>query len=134
MRVALMVTCINDAMFPETGKAVVTLLRRLGVDVGLPGGADLLCPAHGQHRLPRRGGADRAHLRRRVRGVRRHRHAVRLVCRIGPAPALIVAKRSGDAGLVKAVAETSPKTYELVRVPRRRPGRDRRQGVLPRTG
>src|SRR5438093_1279321 len=31
MRVALMVTCVNDAMFPDTGRAVVRLLRRLGV-------------------------------------------------------------------------------------------------------
>ena len=31
-----MVTCVNDAMFPDTGKAVVTLLRRLGVDVEFP--------------------------------------------------------------------------------------------------
>jgi len=31
-----MVTCVNDAMFPETGKAVVRLLRRLGVDVEFP--------------------------------------------------------------------------------------------------
>ena len=38
MRVALMVTCVNDAMFPETGKAVVRLLRRLGVDVDFPAG------------------------------------------------------------------------------------------------
>ena len=29
VRVALMVTCINDALFPDTGRAVVTLLRRL---------------------------------------------------------------------------------------------------------
>jgi L-lactate dehydrogenase complex protein LldE len=36
MRVALSVTCVNDAMFPDTGKAVVTLLRRLGVDVEVP--------------------------------------------------------------------------------------------------
>ncbi len=36
MRVALQVTCINDAMFPDTGRAVVTLLRRLGVDVEFP--------------------------------------------------------------------------------------------------
>ncbi len=33
-----MVTCVNDAMFPDTGKAVVTLLRRLGVDVDFPAG------------------------------------------------------------------------------------------------
>ena len=36
MRVALQVTCVNDAMFPDTGKAVVRLLRRLGVDVDFP--------------------------------------------------------------------------------------------------
>ncbi|WP_148572933.1 (Fe-S)-binding protein [Nocardioides caldifontis] len=36
MRVALMVTCVNDAMFPDTGRAVVTLLRRLGMDVEFP--------------------------------------------------------------------------------------------------
>ena len=36
MRVGLMVTCINDTLFPEVGKAVVTLLRRLGVDVDFP--------------------------------------------------------------------------------------------------
>ncbi|MEJ2852431.1 MULTISPECIES: (Fe-S)-binding protein [unclassified Saccharothrix] len=36
MKVALMVTCVNDALFPETGKSVVRLLRRLGVEVGFP--------------------------------------------------------------------------------------------------
>ena len=36
MRVALLVTCLNDAMFPEAGQAVVTLLRRLGVDLEFP--------------------------------------------------------------------------------------------------
>ena len=36
VRVALMVTCINDALFPDTGRAVVTLLRRLGVEVDFP--------------------------------------------------------------------------------------------------
>ena len=30
MRVALQVTCVNDAMFPDTGKAMVRLLERLG--------------------------------------------------------------------------------------------------------
>ena len=36
MRVALMVTCVNDAMFPDTGRAVVAAARRLGVDVDFP--------------------------------------------------------------------------------------------------
>ncbi|MBO3750950.1 (Fe-S)-binding protein [Streptosporangiaceae bacterium NEAU-GS5] len=38
MRVALFVTCVNDTLFPDTGRAVVTLLRRLGVDVDFPQG------------------------------------------------------------------------------------------------
>jgi L-lactate dehydrogenase complex protein LldE len=36
MRVALFVTCLNDALYPDTGKAVVTLLERLGVEVEFP--------------------------------------------------------------------------------------------------
>src|ERR1700737_1443977 len=33
MRVSLFITCYNDTLFPETGRAVVTLLERLGVEV-----------------------------------------------------------------------------------------------------
>ncbi|WP_354644473.1 (Fe-S)-binding protein [Kitasatospora camelliae] len=36
MRVALFVTCVNDALYPDTGRAVVTLLERLGVEVDFP--------------------------------------------------------------------------------------------------
>ena len=36
MRVALFITCVNDTLFPGTGKAVVTLLRRLGCEVEFP--------------------------------------------------------------------------------------------------
>ncbi|MEU3468950.1 (Fe-S)-binding protein [Streptomyces sp. NPDC006687] len=36
MRVALFVTCVNDALYPATGIAVVRLLERLGVDVDFP--------------------------------------------------------------------------------------------------
>jgi L-lactate dehydrogenase complex protein LldE len=36
MRVALFITCFNDAMYPTTGRSVVTLLRRLGCDVEFP--------------------------------------------------------------------------------------------------
>ncbi|MFD0257481.1 (Fe-S)-binding protein [Kitasatospora indigofera] len=36
MRVALFVTCVNDALYPATGRAVVTLLDRLGVEVDFP--------------------------------------------------------------------------------------------------
>jgi L-lactate dehydrogenase complex protein LldE len=30
------VTCVNDALYPRTGRAVVTVLERLGVDVDFP--------------------------------------------------------------------------------------------------
>src|SRR5258705_6217203 len=36
MRVALFVTCFNDTLFPQTGRAVVELLERLGCEVEFP--------------------------------------------------------------------------------------------------
>ena len=113
MKVALMVTCVNDAMFPDTGKAVVTLLRRLGVEVDFP--AAQTCCAQPM--------VNTGYLDEAVPVVRtfigafagydaivtpsgscagsvRHQHS-------------IVARRSGDAGLAAAVAETAPKVYEL---------------------
>ena len=36
MRIALFITCFNDTLFPQTGKAVITLLERLGHRVDFP--------------------------------------------------------------------------------------------------
>ena len=36
MRIALFVTCFNDALYPGTGRAVVRLLERLGHEVAFP--------------------------------------------------------------------------------------------------
>ena len=36
MRVSLFITCYNDTLFPETGKAVVRVLERLGHEVAFP--------------------------------------------------------------------------------------------------
>lgn len=38
MRVSLFITCYNDTLFPETGKAVVRVLERLGHTVDFPAG------------------------------------------------------------------------------------------------
>jgi len=113
MRVALMVTCINDALFPDAGKAVVTLLRRLGVDVEFPE-AQTCC---GQP-MVNTGYLDEAVPVVRTfvsafagydyvvvpsgscAGSARHQHGM-------------VARRSGDAGLATAVAEVSPRVLEL---------------------
>ena len=113
MRVALMVTCINDALYPGTGQAVVALLRRLGVDVEFPE-AQTCC---GQP-MVNTGYLDEAVPVVRTfvdafagydavvtpsgscAGCARHQHAM-------------VARRSGDAALAEAVEETSPRVYEL---------------------
>src|SRR5215203_1925339 len=36
MRVALFITCFNDTLFPETGRATVEVLERLGMKVDFP--------------------------------------------------------------------------------------------------
>ena len=113
MRVALMVTCVNDAMFPGVGRAVVDLLTRLGVEVDFPA-AQTCC---GQP-MVNTGYLDEAVPVVRTfvdafagydavvtpsgscAGSARHQHA-------------LVARRSGDSGLAAAVAEVSPKVHEL---------------------
>ncbi|MCY7402730.1 MAG: (Fe-S)-binding protein [Nocardioides sp.] len=113
MKVALQITCVNDAMFPDTGKAIVTLLRRLGVDVEFPP-AQTCCAQP----MVNTGYLDEAVPVVRTfvdafagydavvtpsgscAGSARHQHS-------------IVARRSGDPSLVAAVAETAPKVHEL---------------------
>jgi L-lactate dehydrogenase complex protein LldE len=113
MRVALMVTCVNDAMFPDTGRAVVDLLTRLGVDVEFPlaqtccgqpmvntGYVDEAVPVvrtfvsafEGYDAVVTPSGS--------CAGSARHQHG-------------LVAERAGDAGLVDAVSELGPKVHEL---------------------
>ncbi|MDQ8703907.1 (Fe-S)-binding protein [Streptomyces sp. LHD-70] len=46
MRVALFLTCVNDTLYPDTGRAVVKLLERLGVDVDFPPGQTCCGQAH----------------------------------------------------------------------------------------
>jgi L-lactate dehydrogenase complex protein LldE len=36
MHVALFITCFNDTLFPETGRATVEVLERLGIEVDFP--------------------------------------------------------------------------------------------------
>ncbi|MFG2633850.1 (Fe-S)-binding protein [Streptomyces sp. NPDC048362] len=46
MRVALFLTCVNDTLYPQTGRAVVSLLTRLGVEVDFPPGQSCCGQAH----------------------------------------------------------------------------------------
>ena len=113
MRVALMVTCVNDAMFPGTGTAVVRLLRRLGVDVDFPE-AQTCC---GQPMV------NTGYLDEAVPAVRSFVEAFSgydaVVAPSGSCAGSVrhqhrlVARRAGDPGLERAVDGTSPRTYEL---------------------
>jgi L-lactate dehydrogenase complex protein LldE len=47
VRTALFITCFNDTLFPATGKAVVTLLERLGCEVVFPEGQTCCGQMHG---------------------------------------------------------------------------------------
>ncbi len=46
MRAALFLTCVNDTLYPGTGRAVVNLLSRLGVEVDFPMGQTCCGQAH----------------------------------------------------------------------------------------
>ncbi|MFJ8826049.1 (Fe-S)-binding protein [Streptomyces sp. NPDC102467] len=46
MRVALFLTCVNDTLYPDTGRAVVKLLTRLGVEVDFPAAQTCCGQAH----------------------------------------------------------------------------------------
>ena len=65
MRVALFLTCFNDTLFPEVGKAVVTVLERLGCEVDFP----LEQTCCGQMHLNTGYGSEAAKLATRFTGV-----------------------------------------------------------------
>jgi len=110
--VGLLVTCMNDALYPDTGRAVVTLLRRLGVEVEFPA-AQTCC---GQPMV------NTGYLDEAVPLLRNHIAAFEgceaIVVPSGSCAGSVrhqhrlVAERSGDPGLVRAV-EQAPPTYEM---------------------
>ncbi|HET7761370.1 MAG TPA: (Fe-S)-binding protein [Phycicoccus sp.] len=113
MRVAVMATCLGDAMFPEAPRATVRLLRRLGVDVEVPG-AQTCC---GQPMV------NSGYLDEAVPAVRRFVEAFDgfdvVVVPSGSCAGSVrhqhtlVARRCGDRGLAEAVGRTAPRTVEL---------------------
>jgi L-lactate dehydrogenase complex protein LldE len=57
VRVALFVTCFNDTLFPQTGRAVVALLERLGCSVDFPEEQTCCGQMHGNTGYQREGDA-----------------------------------------------------------------------------
>lgn len=117
MRVALFITCYNDALFPEVGQAVVRLLRRLGHDVEFP--AEQTCCGQ-MHFNSGYQDACVPLVRRFVDAfdgfdavVTPSGSCAAMVRRYHPLVAGLAAVAGSDPGLGERVAAVSPHVYEL---------------------
>jgi L-lactate dehydrogenase complex protein LldE len=113
MRISLFITCFNDTLFPETGKATVRLLERLGHRVDFP----LAQTCCGQMHF------NTGYQREAIPLVK---HFVEVFGRaevvVAPSASCVgmvrdlyprAAELAGDAGLARAVAGLTPRVFEL---------------------
>jgi L-lactate dehydrogenase complex protein LldE len=96
MRVALFITCFNDTLFPDTGRATVRLLERLGCEVDFP--EEQTCC--GQMHMNSGYREEGLRLVHRLRGVFAEAEAV-------------VAPSASCVGMVREQAPGGPPVYEL---------------------
>ncbi|MDQ8045924.1 MAG: (Fe-S)-binding protein [Solirubrobacteraceae bacterium] len=117
MKVALFVTCVNDTLFPQTGRATLELLERLGCEVDFP--LEQTCcgqvhanAGYGDQAIPL--------VKRFVKAFPVDRYDA-IVCPSASCAAMVheqypgLAAQTGDAGLIAAVEAVSPKVWELSR-------------------
>ncbi|WP_327265424.1 (Fe-S)-binding protein [Streptomyces sp. NBC_01232] len=117
MRAALFVTCVNDALYPRTGIAVVRLLERLGVDVDFP--AAQSCCGQPQYNTGYRHETEPL-MRRTARAFAGHEF---VVTPSGSCAAMIrehyprIGRKAAAEGrggeLAEAAASLAPRVYEL---------------------
>jgi L-lactate dehydrogenase complex protein LldE len=111
MRIALFVTCLNDTLYPATGRAVVRLLKRLGHDVDFPQ-AQTCC---GQMHFNTGYRNQATAMARRFADVFAGYDAI--VTPSGSCAAMIrhhhQVLAEGDAALAEAVERIAPKVFEL---------------------
>ncbi|MER0449472.1 (Fe-S)-binding protein [Streptomyces sp. Edi4] len=117
MRVALFVTCVNDAVYPATGIATVKLLERLGVEVHFPPGQT--CCGQPMFNTGYRHETEPL-VRRMARVFAGYDH---IVTPSGSCAAMIrdnypriarkAAAEGGDPELTEAAQALAPRTYEL---------------------
>jgi L-lactate dehydrogenase complex protein LldE len=112
-RVSLFITCFNDTLFPETGRAVVALLERLGVAVDFP----LEQTCCGQMHFNTGYAAETVPLVRRF--IRAFAGSELVVSPSASCVAMVrdyyprVAELSGDGALQREVAALRPRVVEL---------------------
>ena len=115
MQIALFITCVNDTLFPEAGRATVRVLERLGHRVEFPEQQTCCGQMHANS-----GYEDEALplLTRFVRTFSPDRFDA-VVSPSGSCVAMVrhhyarLARRSGDAGLQQAVTALTPRVFEL---------------------
>jgi L-lactate dehydrogenase complex protein LldE len=113
MKIALMVTCLADGLFPEVGKATVALLERLGHEVEFPAAQTCCGQMHVNTGYQREALPLVRHFVEVFEGYEvivapsgscvgsvRHQHAM-------------VARRGGDEELARRAEAVAARTYEL---------------------
>jgi len=113
VRIALFITCLTDTLFPDTGKAITSLLERLGHEVVFPAGQACCGQMHFNSGYRREtvpmvrgfartfGGFDAI--------VTPSASCAAMVREYHPA----VAAEAGDAGLAREAAEIAPRVHEV---------------------
>ena len=115
MRVGLFVTCVNDTLFPETGRATVALLERLGHEVDFP----LEQTCCGQMHANSGYGAEALPLVRRFVRVFGDASYDAIVAPSGSCAAMVreqcpaLAREAGDTRLLDDVTALAPRVFEL---------------------
>lgn len=113
MRVALFVTCLADTMFPQTGRATVEVLERLGVRVAFPTAQTCCGQMHVNTGYRRRATTIMKGFLDTFEGY----DAV-----VAPSSSCVanvrhqfpkLAAETGDAALVRRVDELTPRVFEL---------------------
>jgi L-lactate dehydrogenase complex protein LldE len=113
VKVALFITCVNDTLFPETGRATVALLERAGCEVAFPLEQTCCGQMHGNSGY----GRDALALVRRFVEVFEGFEAV-----VSPSGSCVLmvreqyaalAREAGDQKLLTRVSALAPRVFEL---------------------
>jgi L-lactate dehydrogenase complex protein LldE len=104
MRIALFVTCVNDLLYPDTGKAVVRVLERLGHEVDFPDAQTCCGQMHANS-------GYRAEALPLVRGFVATFDRYDVV--VAPSGSCVAMVRESYPRLVPAAADVAARTYEL---------------------
>ncbi|MBB5059267.1 L-lactate dehydrogenase complex protein LldE [Granulicella aggregans] len=124
MRISLFITCYNDTLFPDTGKAVVRVLERLGHTVVFPAGQTCCGQMHYNT------GYQKEAMPLLERFVAQFRDADAVVVPSSSCVAMMkdhypkMAEEIGRPDLIRDVAELLPKIFEFSELLTRRLGLD----------